>query len=100
MHVYRSDSAVSLLTPTISLDSVIWVLSYLFFPEFLAQCRDGIHEMVLDKLVQVHGTVRYHGEILVQDGCCTEVLYPGESFCWHLGAPLLEKGWVTAAGGL
>ncbi|PKU40823.1 hypothetical protein llap_8879 [Limosa lapponica baueri] len=27
---------------------------------FLAQRRDGIHGMVLDKLIQVHGTVEYH----------------------------------------
>lgn len=49
--------------------------------------------MVLNKLIQVHGTVEQHiGEIPGQDGICTVVLCPGESFSWDLGAVLLSKG--------
>lgn len=48
--------------------------------------------MALNKLVQVHGAVEHHGEIPAQDSCCTAALCLGESFCWDLGANLLDVG--------
>jgi len=53
--------------------------------------------MVLDKLVQFHGTTEHHVKTPVPGGCCMAALCPGEWFCQDPGAPLLDKPWVPAA---